>query len=610
MQKRVYFAGALVLVAIVFLTYHPGLRMGFYLDDYNYLERAGRTDWSNAFVQIFDPRLQTMWYRPLQAIQFFLEFQLFGGNSNPYHFVNVGFHALNVLLLYALVWRISQRWQMGLLSGLFFATFPVYASGVNWIGIVDPLATIFYLLGIWFWWAYLEKSDGWHYALTLGAFVLALLSKQVSITLPLVLFLVEWLLRRDSPSIPRTIRRYAPFAVVALGFGLVQYVTQSTHTFAGVFGWQLGTTMAFILTQYLVLFFFPWGVFPSLDLNLVQVGDVFSYAWAALAILAFAFVAWQKRSRILFFLSAFALLNLLPVLPFPFIEHRYLYLPILSAAIILALVFEQALPVFRSRNWFPPASSAGLALLALGSGLAVNASAMDAAEWARQLRVPFRDIERTHATFPDDTLLYFIDPITPTTGGLSGMFFLRYGRGVTVSNWTEPVDLRGHKASYVYYFDEARRPHEILVEKNIALATNPCLPVGFEAPLRLEGYELARATIQRGTPLVLFLQWRSTAPMEQDYTIFVHVLNARGETVAGYDSPPRKGEYPTSQWKPNLPVADAVLVPLRSDLPVRSDYRVEIGLYDPRTQERLAIVDAQGMRVANAITFGPVSITE
>jgi hypothetical protein len=98
--------------------------------------------------------------------------------------------------------------------------------------------------------------------------------------------------------------------------------------------------------------------------------------------------------------------------------------------------------------------------------------------------------------------------------------------------------------------------------------------------------------------------------MEHDYTIFVHVLNAKGEMVAGYDSPPRKGEYPTSQWKPNLPVADAVIVPLSSDLPVGTGYKMEIGLYDSRTQQRLAIVDTQGMPGADAIAFGPVSITE
>src|SRR5512135_548631 len=95
-SKRVALAGAVVLAAIAFLTYYPGLRMGFYLDDYIYLERAGRTDWSNALVQIFDPRVQTLWYRPLQAIQFFLEFQVFGGNSNAYHVVNMAFHAINV----------------------------------------------------------------------------------------------------------------------------------------------------------------------------------------------------------------------------------------------------------------------------------------------------------------------------------------------------------------------------------------------------------------------------------------------------------------------------------------------------------------------------------
>jgi hypothetical protein len=584
--------------------------MGFYLDDYNYLERAGRTDWSNAIVQIFDPRLQTMWYRPLQAIQFFLEFQVFGSNANAYHSVNMVFHAVNVLLLYTLVWRISRRWRMGFFSALFFATFPVYASGVNWIGIVDPLTTIFYLLGIWFWWTYLEKQDWLHYALALFAFVLALLSKQVSLTLPIVFFLIETWVKQEHFSIGRTAQRYAPFAVVAIVFALVQYGTQSTHTFAGVFGWQLSTTMAFILIQYLVLFFFPWGVFPSLDLNLVQAGDAFSYAWAAIAILVLAYVTWRKRSRILLFLGAVALLNLLPVLPFPFIEHRYLYLPILSAAIILALVVEQARPLIHGRAWLAVASSAGLGLLALGSGLAVNASAIDAAEWARQLRVPFRDIERLHSTFPDDTLLYFIDPITPTTGGLSGMSFARYGRGVTVRNWTEPVDLRGHNASYVYYFDEARRPREILVEKNIALTATPSPPVAFEALLPLEDYELARASIQRGTALVLFLQWRGVAPLNRDYTIFVHLLNAKGEMVAGYDSPPRKGQYPTSKWEPNLPVADAVVMPMSADLPVGSDYKVEFGLYDPETQQRLAIVDGESVPIADTITLGPVNITE
>ena len=150
MPKRVAWIGALALAALSYATYYPGVRMGFYLDDYVYLERAGRTAWSNALVQIFDPRVQMQWYRPLQAIQFFLQFQLFGGNADVFHVINMTFHVINVLLLYALAWRVSKKWLIGFASAFFYATFSVYPSGINWVGIVDPLATIFYLLAMWF----------------------------------------------------------------------------------------------------------------------------------------------------------------------------------------------------------------------------------------------------------------------------------------------------------------------------------------------------------------------------------------------------------------------------------------------------------------------------
>ncbi|MBI4789467.1 MAG: hypothetical protein HY782_20750 [Chloroflexi bacterium] len=663
MSKRVAIVGGLVLVAVAFLFYYPGLRMGFYLDDYNYLERAGRTDWSNALAQIFDPRAQTMWYRPLQAIQFFLEFQILGNNPNAYHLVNVAYHAINLLLLYALAWRISKRWLIGLASALFYASFSVYVSGINWIGIVDPLAAMFYLSSIWFWWKYLEKQDryawatevaatrtrsrpeltlknegaaqsakanlaqSWQrwfdfarhkfqspvlYALAFGSFVLALLSKQVSVTIPIVLFLAEWWLAGKPllRSIPRAVRRYAPFVAGAVVFSLVQYTTQSTHTFAGVFGWQVGATMAFILVQYLVLFFFPWGVFPSLDINQVEAGDAVTYTWLAIALVIFVFVTWRTRSRALLFLSAFTLLNLVPVLPFPFIEHRYLYIPILSAGIMLALLFYQARAHLGERRWFASASAIGLALLLLGTGLALNESALAAAEWARQLRVPFRDIERQHATFPKDTLLYFIDPITPTEGGLSGMFFLRYDREITVKNWTAYANLREHNVSYVYYIDEARRPREIPVQKDAATQPSIGLPAEYAAPIRLEGYEVAQTRIQRGEPLILILYWRAFGPLDRRYTVFAQLVDRDGKIVAGYDSEPRKGQSPTTTWEPGRLNADAIVLPVGADVPPGSGYKLQLGLYHLPTQERVSVVNAEGQPVADAITIESFAIVE
>ncbi len=606
--KRVFWAAAVVLVAMVFVAYYPGLRMGFYLDDYIYLERAGRTDWSNALAQIFDPRLQNLWYRPLQAVQFFLEFQIFGGNANAYHLVNMTFHAINVLWLYALAWRISGRWLLGLAAALFYATFPVYASGINWIGIVDPLNTVFYLAAVWFWWEYLEREQRRHYALAFGAFVLALMSKQVSVTLPVVLFLVEWCLKRRPFSLARAVRRYALFVAGALAFTLIQYGTQSTHTFAGVFGWQVGAAMGWMLWQYIALFFFPWGVFPSIDLNLVDAGDVRTFAWAALALLLLFYALWRTRSRVLLFLGAFALLNLVPVLPFPFIEHRYLYLPILSAALLFALIGFKARARWGGQVWFAAAASLFFVILSLGNGLAVDASVAEAAEWARQLRVPFRDIERQHATYPPDTLLYFIDPITPTTGGLSGMFFLRYGRGMTVRNWTEYAGLSEHNAAYIYYFDETRRPQEIRVQGDAVPGISPPLPVRFNAPIVFDGYEVPRTAVPRGSPLVLILYWHATGPIDRNYTLFVHLLDKDGRIAAQYDGEPRKGQNPTTEWRPYLLAADSIVLPISPAAPIGEGFKVELGLYDAETQQRLVWAGADGQVSASVITIGPFSI--
>ncbi len=610
MSKRLALGGAFVLAAVVFISYQPGFRMGLYLDDYYHIERAGRIEWSDALRQIFDPRTQTLWYRPLQGLQFFIEYQFFGGNANAYHLVSIACHAINVLLLYAIMRRASKNWMIGFATAFFYATFTVYISGVNWIGIVEPLLGVFYLLSFWFWWAYLENEDQRNYWLAFAAFILALMSKQTALTIPVVFFLADRLRMGKPISFIGLIRRYGVFVIGVMFFSMLQYSAPSTATFTGWFGWKVGPTMASILWEYLALFFFPWGMFPSIDLNPVQVGDTFSYAWAVIALVLLAYVAWQKRSRWLLLLGAFTLITLVPVLPFPFLEHRYLYLPIISAAIILGVLFQRVHGRLGERRGFAYAASLGLTLIALGNGLALNDSVAAAADWTRALRVPFRDIERQNPTFPKDTLLYFIDPITPTEGGLAGMFFLRYGKDITVRNWTQSAGLREHNAAYVYYFDDMRRPQKIDVEKNIVTQLSHELPVGFQSPLRLEGYEVPRTTIARGTPIILILYWRALEKMDRDYTAFAHLIDRDGKIVSQYDSQPRKGQLPTTQWVPMLPVTDAILISVGSNVPLGSGYKLQVGLYDSKTAGRLFVTDGQGQPVTDTITIEPFSIIE
>ena len=609
MSKRFALMAAFVLGAVVLLSYQPSFRIGFYLDDYYNIERAGRIEWADALRQLFDPRAQTLWYRPLQGLQFFIEYQILGGNSNAYHLVSIVYHAINVLLLYVLAWRVSKRWLVGFVTALFYATFSVYISGVVWIGIVEPLLGVFYLASILCWWLYLENPQGRYYILALVTLILALMAKQTALTLPIIFFLMDRLMLRHAISFADLVRRYIPFGITAAAFAFLQYIAPSTSVFTGTFGWKLGASMLSILWEYMTLLFVPWGLFPSIDLNPPTVGNILTYAWSALVLILIGVVTWRTKSRLLLVLSIFTFITLVPVLPFPFLEHRYAYLPIISIAVILGLVFMQLYGRWGQRAHFSIGASFVCAVIVFGNGWALNESVASAADWARTLRVPYRDIERQNPTFPKDTLLYFIDPITPTEGGLSGMFFLRYGKDITVRNWTQYAGLREHNAAFVYYFDQERRPRQIAVDKNAPMQSSPLAPVSFGSVIVLDGYEVAQATIKRGTPIVLIVYWRARETMERDYSVFVHLVAPDGKIVAQFDGMPRKGQAPTSMWKPGLLMADALMLATDQVTP-NPGYRLQFGWYDAATQQRLSIVDANGQPAGDALTIQTLSVIE
>jgi hypothetical protein len=91
------------------------------------------------------------------------------------------------------------------------------------------------------------------------------------------------------------------------------------------------------------------------------------------------------------------------------------------------------------------------------------------------------------------------------------------------------------------------------------------------------------------------LCWEALRPLDADYTVFVHVLDASGALVAAGDGPPNSGLYPTTAWATGERVDDwhPVVVPVGA--------WVEVGLYRLDTGERLA-VDGTG---ATAIQLAP-----
>jgi hypothetical protein len=112
------------------------------------------------------------------------------------------------------------------------------------------------------------------------------------------------------------------------------------------------------------------------------------------------------------------------------------------------------------------------------------------------------------------------------------------------------------------------------------------------------------ATTRAGQPVEYTLVWRARAKIADDYTVFLHLLDADGQLVANDDGQPLGALYPTSVWEPGEVVVDARV--LGADLPP-GDYQVEAGLYQLDTGERLATSGA-GEPLGDRVALGTLTI--
>ena len=127
--------------------------------------------------------------------------------------------------------------------------------------------------------------------------------------------------------------------------------------------------------------------------------------------------------------------------------------------------------------------------------------------------------------------------------------------------------------------------------------------------IKLLGYDLAPAgTLKPGQDTHLTLYWRGDRSLGEDYSVFVHLRDQSGKTVAQADGFPAAGAWPTSAWEPNQPVVDDRTIPIPADL-APGRYGLWAGMYRLSDQTRLPI-QASGQEVQDdAILLGEIEVT-
>ncbi|GFO60710.1 hypothetical protein GMST_30350 [Geomonas silvestris] len=354
---------ALILVAAACLAYANTLANGFvYDDEFQVLKNPWIRDFRNlpaifsSEVWGFKGSSISNYYRPLLHVAYLVGYHLFGLAAWGYHAINLLLHAVATLLVYLLAETVLSRETAGAPSGaysfpalaaaLIFAVHPIHTEVVAPVmSVTDLLLTVSYVSALYLHLRFAERP--WYFNLVpAGLFGLALLSKEIGITLPLVLIAGDFLLAQRRAPLARLAARHAPYLVVALAYlavrGSVLGAFAPINRHPDLSGFQLILNIFPLAVQYGFKLLLP------VDLNaMYEFHPVKSLAEprAYLSVGAVAAAAWlcpagARRSKTVAFGVVLTVVPLLPAfyiraIPYPFAE-RYLYLPSVGAVLVLA----------------------------------------------------------------------------------------------------------------------------------------------------------------------------------------------------------------------------------------------------------------------------------
>jgi len=201
----------LVIAAVSILVYANSLNNAFQYDDQVYLEEnsniktIGLRDIFLNPSSLFAPNTSTGHYRPLVLFMHVINYRIHGLIPQGYHAVNLAFHVGSAMLLYLIIKSMSNllpltsNFYIALTAALIFAVHPFNSEVVNYVTARSSVMSgFFYLLSFYFWvrfrsrlTSHVSRLTSYFYLASLLAFLLGMLSKEVVITLPVVLWLYD-----------------------------------------------------------------------------------------------------------------------------------------------------------------------------------------------------------------------------------------------------------------------------------------------------------------------------------------------------------------------------------------------------------------------------------
>jgi protein O-mannosyl-transferase len=408
-----------VLSALVYL---PTLAFGFVYDDVpQILKNPAIRNWSylpqyftsHVWAAIY-PNSAGNYYRPLFLMWLRLSYVLFGANPVGWHAACVLCHVGATYLVFRFTEKLTCDRGISFVAALLFGLHPAHIENVAWIsGVTDPLMACFFLGSCLAFLRFLESRANLSLALSLAFFGLALLSKETAIVLPLLIFAISLVRLRSGISVGKNRSRISSATRETVAFVLLSllYLGARYHAIRGFahstipiswtdvfFTWP---SVLWFYAKHLVL---PIHISEFYSLDYVRhfsVGvfllPIFLLLCLVLA-LGLALRHWvrlRSQKDICYLALALIVFPLLPVLDLrsltagDIVHDRYLYLPSVGFALLIAIFLSALRPRLPERRRFmAPAAVTGIVCLIYAVLVLTEQT-----QWANDIRLYTRGIE-------------------------------------------------------------------------------------------------------------------------------------------------------------------------------------------------------------------------
>lgn len=641
---------AIALAAAALLTlvlYWPTLGLPLIYDDLLHIRISGGLD----LLSVWLPTQAFGFYRPLTFLPLLIIKDLFGHYPPELlHGLNVFQHALNVVLLGLLSWRLWRRLHWTVASTLLMALFPFAYQAIAVYGHnVHPTTTGILLLALntyvsaigeskrkWLWWL-----------LTAGLFILALLSHESAVLFGPLAALVHWNYKNELPSLDgrqfvASLRRLArqPWFIFLLaggfyviGYRLLPLTRAPQASFEGAALWY-----KFLYVAQAAGYPLAWLGRWLPDDPALAAGIVLFGLWLALALTFWSAQERANRLPLLLGWGWWALASLVITLPLAtsYLLHgpRLLYLAGAGLALLWPVLLEPIykLPRFGRLLWL---------LLLTGILLTSGIFIRDRLLTYERLTEPVAEVQRIMADRPAEEGILLVNlpswlaparnqyPIgVELVAMMGGYLFVEelMAQNLPAEHPVQAVSVPDlmRSAPYNYGIHEQAQGHVIAADwapagSHVFIVTydetgpqtsyrGRLVPEKSDTqPLAKFGpYELLAIEAQLCAPEVeLASTWRASDPaaIPPTASLFVQLLDQNGSLLAQADGPPLGLRADLLQLSPGWQIEDRRLLPAEDKA---ADHML-IGVYDYISGERFPATDSAGQPLADDALVLPLA---